>query len=47
MNDKFVLNPTDASYSLSIEIQMPIENVLLQVSRFQILLAKLSESLSS
>lgn len=30
VNDKFVLNPIDANYLLSIEIQMPIENVLLQ-----------------
>ena len=31
VNDKFVLSPTDANYLLSIEIQMPIENVLVQV----------------
>ena len=30
VNDKFILNPSDANYLLSIEIQMPIENVLLQ-----------------
>ncbi|XP_063692711.1 Bardet-Biedl syndrome 7 protein homolog [Bolinopsis microptera] len=30
VNDKFTLNPVDANYLLSIEIQMPIENVLLQ-----------------
>ena len=31
INDKFVLNKEDASYTLSLEIQMPIDNVLLQV----------------
>ena len=31
VNDKFILNATDANYLLSIEIQSPIENVLLQV----------------
>ncbi|XP_046325809.1 Bardet-Biedl syndrome 7 protein homolog isoform X2 [Haliotis rufescens] len=30
INDKFVLNCEDASYSLSLELQMPIDNVLLQ-----------------
>lgn len=32
INDKFVLNREDASYTLSLELQMPIDNVLLQVS---------------
>lgn len=32
INDKFALNRDDASYTLSIEVQMPIDNVLLQVS---------------
>ena len=31
VNDKFVLNREDASYTLSLELQMPIDNVLLQV----------------
>jgi hypothetical protein len=31
INDKFVLNREDASYTLSVELQMPIDNVLLQV----------------
>ncbi|CAG2186189.1 BBS7 [Mytilus edulis] len=31
-NDKFVLNREDASYTLSLELQLPIDNVLLQVS---------------
>ena len=31
INDKFVLNREDASYTLSLELQMPIDNVLLQV----------------
>ncbi|KAL5012626.1 hypothetical protein ScPMuIL_011177 [Solemya velum] len=30
VNDKFVLNREDASYTLSLELQMPIDNVLLQ-----------------
>ncbi|KAK7097977.1 BBSome complex member BBS7-like isoform X1 [Littorina saxatilis] len=30
INDKFVLNREDASYTLSLELQMPIDNVLLQ-----------------
>ncbi|KAK2188574.1 hypothetical protein NP493_128g04020 [Ridgeia piscesae] len=30
INDKFVLNRDDASYTLSIEVQAPIDNVLLQ-----------------
>ena len=34
INDKFVLNREDASYTLSLELQMPIDNVLLQVCRF-------------
>ena len=32
INDKFVLNKEDASYTLSLEVQMPIDNVLLQVN---------------
>ena len=31
VNDKFVLNREDASYTLSLEVQMAIDNVLLQV----------------
>lgn len=31
VNDKFVLNDKDASYTLSLEVQMAIDNVLLQV----------------
>lgn len=31
INDKFVLNREDASYTLSLELQIPIDNVLLQV----------------
>ena len=34
INDKFALNRDDASYTLSIEVQIPIDNVLLQVSFF-------------
>ncbi|KAK3099890.1 hypothetical protein FSP39_011300 [Pinctada imbricata] len=30
INDKFVLNREDASYTLSLELQIPIDNVLLQ-----------------
>ncbi|KAK6172249.1 hypothetical protein SNE40_015952 [Patella caerulea] len=30
INDKFVLNREDASYTLSLELQMPIDNILLQ-----------------
>ncbi|KAH9495726.1 Bardet-Biedl syndrome 7 protein [Bulinus truncatus] len=30
INDKFVLNKDDASYSLSLELQCPIDNILLQ-----------------
>ncbi|EDV24847.1 uncharacterized protein TRIADDRAFT_25051 [Trichoplax adhaerens] len=30
INDKFVLNGDDASYHLTLEVQMPIDNVLLQ-----------------
>ncbi|XP_013079429.2 Bardet-Biedl syndrome 7 protein homolog isoform X1 [Biomphalaria glabrata] len=30
INDKFVLNKDDASYSLSLELQSPIDNILLQ-----------------
>ena len=32
INDRFVLNREDASYSLSLEVQMPIDHVLIQVS---------------
>ena len=32
INDKFLLNREDASYTLSLEVQMAIDNVLLQVS---------------
>lgn len=32
INDRFALNKDDASYTLSIEVQIPIDNVLLQVS---------------
>lgn len=31
INDKYVLNREDASYTLSLELQTPIDNVLLQV----------------
>ena len=31
INDKFVLNREDASYTLSLEVQMAIDNILLQV----------------
>lgn len=31
VNDKFVLNRDDASYSLSLEVQMAIDHVLIQV----------------
>lgn len=31
INDKFALNRDDASYTLSIEVQIAIDNVLLQV----------------
>lgn len=31
INDKFALNRDDASYALTIEVQIPIDNVLLQV----------------
>ena len=31
INDKFVLNRDDASYSLSLEVQMSIDHVLIQV----------------
>ena len=31
INDKFVLNQEDASYTLSLEVQSPIDYVLLQV----------------
>ena len=34
VNDKFTLNKEDASYSLSIELQMSIDNILLQVKFF-------------
>ena len=32
VNDRFALNKDDASYTLSIEVQIPIDNVLLQVN---------------
>jgi Bardet-Biedl syndrome 7 protein len=32
INDRFALNRDDASYTLSIEVQIPIDNVLLQVN---------------
>lgn len=32
INDKFILNKEDASYSLSVEVQTSIDNILLQVS---------------
>ena len=32
INDKFALNKDDASYTLSIEVQIPIDNILLQAS---------------
>ena len=32
VSDKFVLSKEDASYMLSLEVQMPIDNILLQVS---------------
>ena len=32
VNDKFVLSREDASYMLSLEVQMAIDNVLLQVN---------------
>ena len=31
INDKFILNRDDASYTLSLEVQTSIDNVLLQV----------------
>jgi len=31
VNDKFILNQDDASYTLSLEVQSPIDYVLLQV----------------
>lgn len=33
INDKFTLNKDDASYSLILEVQTAIDNVLIQVSR--------------
>ena len=33
INDKFTLNKDDASYSLVLEVQTAIDNVLIQVSR--------------
>lgn len=35
INDKFVLNREDASYTLSLELQLPIDNVLLQVGNIK------------
>lgn len=31
INDKFTLSPDDASYSLTLEVQTAIDNLLLQV----------------
>ena len=31
INEKFILNKDDASYSLSLEVQSSIDNILLQV----------------
>ena len=45
VNDKFVLNKEDASYTLSLEVQMPIDNVLLQVCSI-FMLSNLSQILS-
>jgi len=39
VNDKFTLNKDDASYSLILEVQTAIDNVLVQVSVFFFLLA--------
>ena len=33
INDKFVLSKDDASYTLSLEVQMAIDNILLQVNK--------------
>ena len=40
VNDKFVLNREDASYMLSMEVQMAIDNVLLQVGLMETSLHK-------
>ena len=40
VNDKFVLNREDASYMLSLEVQMAIDNVLLQVGLLETSLRK-------
>lgn len=39
VNDKFTLNKDDASYSLILEVQTAIDNVLVQVSGALFLLA--------
>ena len=41
VNDKFVLNREDASYMLSLEVQMAIDNVLLQVGLLETSLVNL------
>lgn len=38
VNDKFTLNKDDASYSLILEVQTAIDNVLIQVSKMSNLL---------
>ena len=35
INDKFILNKEDASYTLSLEVQTSIDNILLQVREVQ------------
>lgn len=35
VNTSFVLNKDDSSYQLSIELQIPIENILIQVHHFK------------
>jgi len=46
INDRFALNRDDASYTLSIEVQIPIDNVLLQVCQrsMQLLLYSVTNS---
>lgn len=36
INDKFTLNKDDASYSLILEVQTAIDNVLIQVSKMSV-----------
>lgn len=46
VSDKFVLNKDDASYTLSLELQSPIDNILLQVclmSLLELLLSVVSD----